>query len=107
MVYLWSKLMACSVMSQSRPPGGADHNLGVQVHKAFEYLQKAEEVDKPDRWYDVRVKRTDSTQPPQRGVYLRDPWHSRRPVSFTCEIKPNMRRVCSLPWCFLEQLIFT
>lgn len=66
----------------------------VQVHKAFEYLQKAEEVDKPDRWYDVRVKRTDSTQPSQRGIYLRDPWHSRRPVSFICEVKPNMRRVC-------------
>lgn len=65
----------------------------MQVHKAFEYLQKAEEVDKPDRWYDVRVKRTDSTQPSQRGIYLRDSWHSRRPVSFTCEVKPNMRRV--------------
>ena len=65
----------------------------MQVHKAFEYLQKAEEVDKPDRWYDVRVKRSDSTQPSQRGIYLRDPWHSRRPVSFTCEVKPNMRRV--------------
>ena len=65
----------------------------VQVHKAFEYLQKAEDVDKPDRWYDIRVQRTDTTQSWQRGIYLRDPWHSRKNVSFICEVKPNMRRV--------------
>ncbi|KAK9867034.1 hypothetical protein WJX84_006426, partial [Apatococcus fuscideae] len=64
----------------------------LQVHKAFEYLQKAEDVDKPDRWYDIRVQRTDTTQSWQRGIYLRDPWHSRKNVSFICEVKPNMRR---------------
>ena len=63
------------------------------MHKAFEYLRKSEEVDKPDTRYEVTARRTDSSTS-QRGVVLRDPLESAKAVTFMCEVQPKLHEVC-------------
>ncbi|KAK9809052.1 hypothetical protein WJX72_008467 [[Myrmecia] bisecta] len=61
----------------------------IQVHKAFEYLQKSEANDQPDMRYEVTARRSDS-QATQRGIYMREPLETAGPVSFACEVLPKL-----------------
>lgn len=67
-------------------------NWGAQVDKAFAYLQKSGEVDKPDVRYEVTARRTDASEG-QRGVLLREPRDVARPVNVSVDVKPELREV--------------
>ena len=62
------------------------------MHKAFEYLSKTEEEDKPDVRYVVKARRSDSANS-QRGILLREPLDTFKPVSFLCEVQPKLHEV--------------
>lgn len=70
-----------------------------QVDKAFEYMEAFEGPDTPDVRYAIRVKRADSAER-RRGIYLREPLDSTRPVSFTAEVLPMLHEVG--PCCCLS-----
>ena len=66
--------------------------LAVQVHKAFEYLSKSTDVDQPDVRYEVKARRNDSMTT-QRGILMREPMDSIKPVTFMCEVQPTLHEV--------------
>jgi len=67
-----------------------------QVDQAFEYLTRMQEADQPDVRYEVSVTRGD-TQARGRGVYLREPADSARPVRFTAKVEATFHEVSGLP----------
>jgi hypothetical protein len=64
----------------------------LQVHKAFEYLEKSQEADKPDVRYVVRVRRPDGSTT-GRGIHLREPLDTRHKLTFMADIKPTFHEV--------------
>ena len=64
----------------------------LQVQKAFEYVSKSEEVDTPDVRYDVTARRSDSAVS-QRGIMMRDPLESLKPVTYVCDVHPKLHEV--------------
>lgn len=68
----------------------------LQVHKAFEYLSKSEEVDQPDVRYEVTVRRSDSQQGGLRGVMLREPLDTAKAATYMCEVQPKLHEVSLL-----------
>lgn len=60
----------------------------LQVHKAFVYLEKSQDADKPDVRYAVRVRRPDGSTS-GRGIYLREPLDTVRKVTFMAEVHPT------------------
>jgi len=62
------------------------------VHKAFEYLSKSTDVDQPDVRYEVKARRSDSMTT-QRGILMREPMDSIKPVTFMCEVQPALHEV--------------
>jgi len=62
---------------------------GLQVGRAFEYLRRAEDADRPDVRYEVGVRRAGGAAR-ARGVYLREPLDALRPVSFTADVRPRL-----------------
>jgi hypothetical protein len=62
------------------------------VHKAFEYLEKSHEADKPDVRYVVRVRRGDGSTT-GRGIYLREPLDTLRKLTFMADVKPTFHEV--------------
>ena len=67
-----------------------------QVDEAFEYLTRMQEADQPDVRYEVSVTRGD-TQARGRGVYLREPADSARPVRFTAKVEATFHEVRCRP----------
>ena len=63
-----------------------------QVDEAFEYLTQMQDADQPDVRYEVSVTRGD-TQAQGRGVYLREPADSARPVRFTAKVEATFHEV--------------
>jgi hypothetical protein len=66
-----------------------------QVHKAFEYLERSVDADKPDVRYVVRVRRGDGSTT-GRGIYLREPLDTLRKLTFMAEVKPTFHEVSCL-----------
>jgi len=60
-----------------------------QVGRAFEYLRRAEDADRPDVRYEVGVRRAGGAAR-ARGVYLREPLDALRPVSVTADVRPRL-----------------
>ncbi len=77
-----------------------------QVDQAFEYLTRMQEADQPDVRYEVSVTRGD-TQARGRGVYLREPADSARPVRFTAKVEATFHEVRSPPYqpCFCTRIL--
>ena len=69
------------------------YNCTVQVDRAWEYLQRSGEVDKPDVRYQVRVQRSDGG-PVQRGIYLCNPGDIGKVHTFQCSVGPRLHEVC-------------
>ena len=63
-----------------------------QVDAAFQYLEQTRDVDQPDARYEVSVSRGD-TQAQGRGIYLREPADSTRPVRFTAKVEATFHEV--------------
>ena len=61
------------------------------MHKAFEYLSKAEGVDTPDVRYAATVKRADSAQA-TRGVYVRNAAELSAPATYNVTLEPRLHR---------------
>lgn len=78
----------------------------MQVHKAFDYLSKSEEVDRPDTRYEVTARRSDSNQAGMRGIVLRDPLESAKAVTFMCEVQPKLHEVRPSSYCMREHILF-
>lgn len=66
--------------------------VALQVHKAFEYLEKSVDADKPDVRYVVRVRRGDGSTT-GRGIYLREPLDTLRKLTFMADVKPTFHEV--------------
>lgn len=66
--------------------------LDVQVHKAFELLQKSEQADFPDVRYEVKVRRSDGSVT-LRGIYLREPSDSEQPSSHIVDVSLHLKEV--------------
>lgn len=62
------------------------------MDEAFQYLTQMQEADRPDVRYEVSVTRGD-TQAQTRGVYLREPADSARPVRFTAKVEATFHEV--------------
>ena len=62
------------------------------MDEAFQYLTNMREADQPDVRYEVSVTRGD-TQAQSRGVYLREPADSARPVRFTAKVEATFHEV--------------
>lgn len=67
-------------------------HVALQVHKAFEYLERSVEADKPDVRYVVRVRRGDGSTT-GRGIYLREPMDTLRKLTFMADVKPTFHEV--------------
>jgi tripeptidyl-peptidase-2 len=82
----------CRAVNAENPASALTYGRGLlQVGEAWEYLKKSAEVDVPaELRYDVSVKRADGTAK-GRGIYLRQPWESTVPCTYSCEIKPGLR----------------
>lgn len=82
----------CRAVNAGDPASALTYGRGLlQVGEAWEYLKKSAEVDVPaELRYDVSVKRADGTAK-GRGIYLRQPWESSVPCTYSCEIKPGLR----------------
>ena len=64
----------------------------LQVRKAFEYVSKSEEADKPDVRYEVTARRSDSAVT-QRGIIMREPLESSKAVTYICDVHPKLHEV--------------
>ena len=66
---------------------------------AYDYLARASEPERPDMWLRVRVRRA-GARAGARGVYLRSALDTRRPVSFSAEVAPQLHpvRAASPAW---------
>ena len=62
------------------------------MQKAFEYVSKSEEVDKPDVRYEVTTRRGDSAVT-QRGIIMREPLESSKAVTYICDVHPKLHEV--------------
>ena len=62
------------------------------MHKAFEYLEKSVDADKPDVRYVVRVRRGDGSTT-GRGIYLREPLDTLRKLTFMADVNPTFHEV--------------
>ena len=74
-------------------PGNARGFL--QVHKAFEYLERAAAVDTPDARYAATVT-TPAAAVPSRGIYLREAAELARPSSHTVTLTPHLHRTADV-----------
>jgi hypothetical protein len=63
----------------------------LQVHKAFEYLSRAADVDKVAVRYQVSVRRGDSAAR-ARGIYLRDAASCSAAVTHTVNVAPQLHK---------------
>ena len=69
----------------------------LQVGAAYDYLARASQPERPDMWLRVRVRRAGG-RAGARGVYLRGALDTRRPVSFSAEVAPQLHPVRAAPW---------
>ncbi|KAL0024941.1 hypothetical protein WJX77_004746 [Trebouxia sp. C0004] len=80
----------CQVIEERKSDAVLTYGRGLlQVHKAFEYLSKSADVDQPDVRYEVKARRSDSMTT-QRGILMREPMDSFKPVTFMCEVQPRL-----------------
>ena len=63
----------------------------LQVHKAFAYLSK-EDTSLPDVRYEVKARRSNSMTS-QRGILIREPMDSLKPVTYVCDVQPKLHEV--------------
>lgn len=63
------------------------------MDKAFELLLQWPD-NEPDLRYEVKVRRSDSTVS-NRGVYLRNPVDTERPINHVVEVIPRLKKVGS------------
>ncbi|KAL0038695.1 hypothetical protein WJX79_003623 [Trebouxia sp. C0005] len=80
----------CQVIEEQKSDAVLTYGRGLlQVHKAFAYLSKSADVDQPDVRYEVKARRSDSMTT-QRGILMREPRDSIKPVTFMCEVQPKL-----------------
>lgn len=75
----------------------------MQVDKAWEFLEKAIDLDIPDVRYDVQLQRS-TGGPPGRGVYIREPMDTQKATVWNVTVSPQLHEV--RPVLFLPLFIF-
>ncbi|KAG4380478.1 hypothetical protein GLYMA_16G182500v4 [Glycine max] len=59
----------------------------MQVDKAFEYIQKCQNV--PCVWYQIKIQQCGKTSPSSRGIYLREASACQQSTEWTVQVNPN------------------
>ncbi|KAL2334720.1 hypothetical protein Fmac_015933 [Flemingia macrophylla] len=59
----------------------------MQVDKAFEYLQKCQNV--PCVWYQIKIQQSGKTNPSSRGIYLREASACQQSTEWSVQVNPK------------------